>query len=290
MRENKIKKLRFRTFNSKDSVSGRFSYKSSKINEAEDLENPLVSILLPVSNSSKYLFPALKSLSSQSYKNIQIIAIDDNSKDDSFKILKNYKKTEKRLRIYKNKKKYGLAVTLNRCLKKAKGQYIAFMNQKDINSPYRIKKQVSYLIEHSKTALVGAQCIFIDKNNRVIGKSLFPENHEGIYKTLIQGLSIQFETVVINKLLLPKDLLKFKTNAYPLIYIELFMKILSFGEFANLNTYLYKHRKDLTDNNPTQKINELFSLVKLWFKSVAVYDYRPSFRSFFMGTLTNTNT
>ena len=86
-------------------------------------KKPLVSIILPVFNSEKFLHFCLKSLIRQSYKNIEIIAIDDNSKDNSFKILKSFRKQDKRLHVSKNIKKYGFPVCLNRALKKAKGQF-----------------------------------------------------------------------------------------------------------------------------------------------------------------------
>lgn len=65
---------------------------------------PLVSILLPVHNSGEFLESCLKSLLSQSYSQIEIIAIDDKSRDKSFDTLKKFKKIDKRIRIQKTKK------------------------------------------------------------------------------------------------------------------------------------------------------------------------------------------
>src|SRR6266540_5036790 len=96
---------------------------------------PLISILLPVHNSEGYLADCLNSLLNQTYKNIEIVAMDDKSSDNSYRILNQFKKQDKRLRVYKNIKRYGIAVTLNRLLKKTKGNYIAFMDTNDISSP-----------------------------------------------------------------------------------------------------------------------------------------------------------
>ena len=157
----------------------------------------LVSILLPVRNSSRFLPDCLKSLLKQSYKNIEIIAIDDHSKDNSFKILKSFAKKDKIIRVYRNIKRYGTAVTLNRLMKKAKASFIAFMDPCDIASIHRIKKQIGFVIRNPKTVVVGSQCVFIDKDSKVLGKSKFP----------LHGMSMQFETVLINKTLIPKDIL-----------------------------------------------------------------------------------
>lgn len=248
---------------------------------------PLVSIILPVSNSGKFLSACLESLSSQTYKNSEIIAIDDVSRDDSFAILKRFKKREKRLRIYKNKKRYGLSVTLNRLLNKAKGQYVAFADPYDISSPRRIKKQLNFFLLHPKAVVVGTQCIFLNKKGRKLGKSAFPQENEDIRRVIIGGLSLQPETVMVNRRLLPKDVLRFKKNSYgspasyPFVYTEVFMKLFQYGTFANLPFSLCSHRKRRSTYLQTIRMY-LPSLIKLWFKSITIYDYRPSLKNIFI--------
>lgn len=242
---------------------------------------PLVSILLPVRNSGKFLSGCLESLSTQTYKNIEIIAIDDVSKDNSFATLKRFKKREKRLRVYKNKKRYGLSVTLNRLLKKAKGQYVAFTSANDTNSPHRVKKQLNFLLSHPKVVVVGAQSIFFNKSGKKLGKSAFPQENEAIHQGIICGLSLQPEIVMLNRELLPKDVLRFKRNSYPFVYTEVFMKLFQYGTFANLPFFLCSHQKRRSTYSQIIKIY-LPSLMKLWFKSITVYDYRPSLRNIFI--------
>src|SRR3954470_6995683 len=97
------------------------------------LKESVVSILLPVYNAGKFLPECLESLKEQNYENIQIIAIDDKSKDNSYAILKKFQKQIKGLEVYKNKKHYGLAVCYNRAIRSAQGTFIAFMNPNDIS-------------------------------------------------------------------------------------------------------------------------------------------------------------
>lgn len=235
-----------------------------------DKTKPLVSILLPVHNSSKFLAACLKSLIKQSYKNIEIVAIDDNSIDNSFKILKDFAKKDKRIRVYKNVKNYGIAVTLNRLIKKAKASLIAFMGSSDIAYPQRIKKQVKFILENPRTVAVGNQCIFINALNKPLGKSKFP----------LHGISMQFETVLVNRALLPKDVLKFDINSKPFLYSDILIKLLSYGKLANLREYLHYRR-----GNPNIYFSDLrkniISLIKLWLISVLDYDYRPTLSSLF---------
>ncbi len=244
------------------------------------LQKPLVSVILPVYNSEGFIKASVESLLNQSHKEIEIIAIDDFSKDNSYRILNKYRKQDKRLRVFKNKKRYGLAICLNRAVKRAKGDFITFMDAKDRSKIDRIKKQVSYLLNHPKIAALGTQVSYFDEKNKRIGHSSFPTDGSIIYQNLLSTGSIQLETVMINKTLLPKDLLQFKANAYPFTYSEVFLKIFQYGELANLMETLYYRRKE---NEKKERLifssQYLVPFVKLFVKSIAQSDYYPSMRS-----------
>jgi glycosyltransferase involved in cell wall biosynthesis len=246
----------------------------------KNTNKPLVSILLPVHNCERFLTDCIKSLIKQSYRQIEIIAIDDKSSDNSLKILRTFAKRHKKVRIYRNIKRYGIVMTLNRLLRKAKGDYIAFMSAKDISKPQRIKRQIEFLQENTEVVAVGAQCRFVNKKDKIIGKSEFPEKNHLIYASPLHGISMQFETVLVNTALIPKDLLHFQANSHHFIYSDILMKLLPYGKFANLSQYLHYHR-----NDPKAYFEDLrehtISLVKLWIKSIANYDYPLSIKSFF---------
>ncbi len=250
-------------------------------------KKPLISILLPVHNSEKHLRESLQSLVSQKYRNIEIIAIDDMSSDSSYKILKSFKKNYKKLRIYRNVKRYGIVMTLNRLLRKAKGEFIAFAEADDITSKQRVKKQVNYLLGNENVVAVGTQCRFINRRGRLVGKSSFPLENHNIYDSTLHGVSIQFETVMINKNLLPKDILKFESNT-PFIYSDFLIKLLPYGKFANLPNFLHYHRSYPQTYLLDLKKN-VFSLIKLWVRGNAFYNYQPSLRQFFLTLVRTTN-
>lgn len=231
-------------------------------------QQPLVSILLPIYNNHHFLTDCLKSLLSQSYKNLEIIAIDDYSKDKSHKLLKAFKKKDKRLRVYKNKKRYGIAICLNRGLRRAKGTLIAFMDPNDVSTPDRIRRQVSFLSKNPQVVAVGTQ----------IAKTRFPQDHQTIIYSLLSGKSLQFETAMINKMLLPKDLLHFQKTGYPILFTDLFTKLLPFGELANLPWALYQKRQ--TENVSVKILKLVPPVVRLWLASFAS-DYRLPLRSLF---------
>lgn len=235
---------------------------------------------MPVHNSSEYLSDSLKSLVSQSYKNIEIIAIDDYSRDNSYKILRKFARKDKRIKTFRNIKRYGISVTLNRLTRRAKGTFIAFMDAGDVSAKDRIKKQLEYLLSNPEVVAVGTQCIFIKENNKKIGRSKFPKENRYIYSSPLHGVSMQFETLMINRAMLPKDLLRFNANSYPLIYSDILIKILPYGKFSNLGNYLHLHR-----SHPNVYFSDLrknaFSFIKLWIKSITLYNYNFKIRSFF---------
>lgn len=237
---------------------------------------PLLSVLLPVFNIGHYLPHCLDSLISNSYENIEILAIDDFSKDDSWKALKLYKKMDKRIKIYRNVKHYGKALSLNRLLRKAKGQYLAVMDGKDVVYKNKFKKQITFLEKNQKAVAVGSQCTFINADGKKIEKSTFPLDTNLIYQRPLHGVTLDFETVMINRYALPKDALYFNPTSN-LVYSDIIMKLLQFGEIHNLPTLLQYRRTE----NPHRKttFTKIPSLIKLWIQSMDAYDYKPSFRS-----------
>lgn len=241
---------------------------------------PLVSILLPVFKSEKYLEECLWSLSAQNYPNIEIVALVDYLGDDSLKILRKHKKIDKRLRIYHNIQRYGLPTTLNRLARLAKGHYIAFMDTNGIALKSRISKQVRFLEDNPKIAAVGTQTTEVNLEGKIIDKSQFPSAHDDIYKHLISGRTMKFETAVIDRKRLPKDILKFKKGThYPFVYADVFVKIGQFKELANLNNKLVTTRQ--LKRKELINIGKKATFIKLLFESTMNLDYRPSVKSLF---------
>ena len=245
----------------------------------ETISNPLISVILPVRNVSAHLQSCLESISAQTYIDFEIIAIDDFSSDDSWKILKTYAKGEKRLKIFHNVKRYGMAISLNRAIKKIRGEFVAFMKAEDICHPERLKKQLTFLLTNRKAVAVGSQCYYINSQGKRIGKSSFPVDSTQIYKKPLHGISVQFEGIMVNNLLVPKDTLYFHPNAKNYIYSDIFVKLLRYGQLANLPHYLYSYRK-LYAHRQMALLSESIETAKLWLRSETKFSHRPSLRPF----------
>jgi len=248
-----------------------------------DNTKPLVSIILAIRNQERFLNDSINSLLAQTYKNIEIIAVNDNSTDNSGSILKKFNKDKGKIRIIQNKKQYGIAVSLNRAVRKSRGELIAFMDAQDLCNRKRLQNQVAYLINNPKTVAVGTCGFLIDKKSKKCGKFIFPKDNSSIYQSLMTGFSMQFETAMINTTLLPKDIIHFQKNTYPLYFSEMFVKLLPYGLFANLEKFLYYTRQSKTRH--WQRIKQYPSLIKLFLKSKTLYNYHPSFWSMFLSLI-----
>jgi hypothetical protein len=154
------------------------------------------------------------------------------------------------------------------------------MNPHDVNSVWRIKKQLEFLSKNPDVVAVGTQAVSIDDQGTPVEKTELPSEHANIYDSFLHGVSVQFETLMINRRRIPSDLLHFAHNKYPFVYVEAFIKLFQYGKFANLVQHLYYHRgRQVTASKFTKK-DKILKQLELAIKSVAEYDYRPSIRAF----------
>jgi glycosyltransferase involved in cell wall biosynthesis len=108
------------------------------------LKLPVISILLPVHNSAETLLETLQSLSAQSFSDFEIVAVENGSNDDSWKLLCEYTKTDPRLELLQQPTP-NLVDALNFGLDKCTGKYIARMDADDLCHPQRLEKQLALL-------------------------------------------------------------------------------------------------------------------------------------------------
>ena len=127
------------------------------------IHNPQVSVIIPAYNAEKYIAEAISSILSQTYKNIEVVIIDDASTDGTLKIIQQYQLKDERIRLYSNKKNMGIGANRARGIKLAKGEYICWQDADDISLPNRIASQVSYLQGHSDIGVVGGFMQFFDE-------------------------------------------------------------------------------------------------------------------------------
>lgn len=167
----------------------------------------LVSIIVPIYNVENYLVDCIESIINQTYKNIEIILINDGSNDNSPKICDEYQKKDKRIKVI-HKQNSGLSETRNIGLNIAKGEYIYFVDSDD----FLEKRAVEFLLEEA--IYHSADFIFYDAN--IVGDKsnpAFPPNkylRKGLYPARLDGLRM------LDKLLLNDEY----SSSVPLLFIN----------------------------------------------------------------------
>jgi len=134
----------------------------------KDTLNILVTVLMPVYNSEKYLNAAIDSILNQSFPNFEFLIIDDGSTDSSKKIIKSY--TDSRIVYIQNNVNKGIVASLNYGLDISRGKYIARMDADDIAHPNRLEFQVKFMLAHPDCKLCGTRAIAINENGEEIRK------------------------------------------------------------------------------------------------------------------------
>lgn len=136
--------------------------------QAVMLDQPRVTVVMPVFNGDRYLHDAMKSILGQTLTDFEFLLIDDGSFDNSAAIISSF--NDSRIRLVKNERNMGLPYTRNRGIELAAGSYIAFLDCDDIAEPTRLEKQVAFLEANPDFGLVGSWVRIIDANGRTTGE------------------------------------------------------------------------------------------------------------------------
>lgn len=186
----------------------------------------LVSIITPSYNSSVYIGATIKSIFSQTYKNWELIIVDDCSTDDSIEIIEAYCKMDSRIKLIKLNNNSGAAVARNTGLENASGRFIAFLDSDDKWLPNKLEKQINFMLEHDY-AFTFTRYYQVNENDDIVGKLYFPDKIS--YKELLK-------TCVIGCLTVMYDTSKLGVVKFPLIRkrqdFALWLKILKKIDFA----------------------------------------------------------
>ena len=127
----------------------------------------LVSIITPVYNSQDYLEETILSVLNQTYSNWELLLIDDCSTDNSYEIIKKYLEKDKRIKYLKNDKNSGPAITRNRGIKEAKGEYIAFLDSDDLWYENKLERQINFM-QTNNIVISHGDYEMIDENGKYL--------------------------------------------------------------------------------------------------------------------------
>lgn len=136
------------------------------------MDSPLISVLIPTYNVSRFIREAIGSVLNQTYTALEVIIVDDCSTDNTYEILKELAGVDQRIKLFKNDSNKKIAETLNFALKQVSGRFIARMDGDDISAANRIERQYSYLMANPHLDLVGLNYIIIDEEGQEIQREV----------------------------------------------------------------------------------------------------------------------
>lgn len=249
---------------------------------------PLVSIIVPVYNTEIYLHQCLNSLLNQTLKNIEIICVDDGSKDDSLKILKQYAASDSRIKILEQKhSKQGKARNLG--LEIAKGEYIGFVDSDDwvedtmFENLYRTARETHSDITMCSITTYNEQTKTYNKHDTYQSLDIFPEAFDERTFTPEETYDYLFRICVspcnkiFKKSFLKKNSIKFPEKIYfedQLFFFEAYLQAETISLIRDC-CYYYRlfsatstcHKNDLSKLN----LFKMFRLQKKLLKKLKLY-------------------
>jgi len=207
---------------------------------------PRVSIIMPAYNASDFIREAVDSILAQTFRDFELIILNDGSTDDTQFIVESYK--DERIRLV-NKANSGVASTLNEGLKLAKGEFIWRHDADDISLPQKLERQIQFMEEHPDFDLCATQIAFMTERGKVAWDKRQPKtrwfNGEPYREVFFEDFS-PYSPVTHGTTLFRKALLQ-KTPQYREAFItsediDMWLRILGHARLAVLSDCISLHR------------------------------------------------
>ncbi len=228
---------------------------------------PLITVVMSVYNSEEFLEEAIKSILGQTFRDFELIMVDDASTDDSLAIMEVFANKDHRLKLIRNQKNIGLTKSLIKAIEQTNGEYIARQDSDDISLPRRLEKQVEFLTRNPSYGAVGTYAEIIDKAGLIIKKALVPRSWLLIKQILKFGNCFLHGSMMFRR----GDYIK--AGGYRAFIslgqdFDLWLRISKIKKMTNLHEVLYRWRK--TENSITASKED--SQVKIG--ALAMFDSR----------------
>lgn len=203
--------------------------------------DPLVSVVMPAYKAEKYIAAAIESILDQTFRDFELIIVDDGSTDGTLQIINMYSKADERIVVLKNERNLRVNRTTNKGIEAARGKYVAIMNADDISLPERLGKQVKFMEKHPEVGIVGGTMLIINEVGKVTGERHYYTQDKEIRKHIFRFSPFCHPTVMIRRAVLEKS------GLYDPYYesagdYEIYFRIGLHAKFANLEDKLIKYR------------------------------------------------
>ncbi len=185
---------------------------------------PLISIIMPYYKKESFIKESIDSILKQSFKNFEIIIVDDEISNESSRTLKKINKVDKRIKVIKNKKNLGAGQTRNNGIKFAQGKYIAFCDCDDLWKKNKLLNQLKFM-KKSNLEFSFTSYGIIDSKGNIIGGIDAKSRID--FKDLVKSCDIGLSSVILKKKILKNLNLGFastKTKEDYILWLNLALK------------------------------------------------------------------
>jgi glycosyltransferase involved in cell wall biosynthesis len=213
-------------------------------------ESPMLTVILPVYNAEKFLELAISSVLNQTFKNFELLIINDGSTDESDKIIGSF--NDSRIRYTINEENIKLIRTLNKGIDLAKGKYLARMDADDICLPTRFQRQINYLEKNPNVGVCGTHFITFNEDGEEHLTAYSSESHE-IKFNLLRDCHFCHPTIMFRKSVLENPSVRYNLTYPHAEDYKLWIELSEKTEFHNIPTPLLKYRHH---SNNISKLNE----------------------------------
>jgi glycosyltransferase involved in cell wall biosynthesis len=158
-----------------------------------------VTVLMGVYNEAGRVGRAIESVCAQTCDDWDLLAIDDASTDDTPRVLDQWRRRDERVHVLRNDSNLGLAATLNRGWRQARGELIARLDADDISLPDRLERQVRFLSENPGVAVLGTAAELIDERGTSLGCARRPSDHEELASRIFREVPLIHPSVMLRR-------------------------------------------------------------------------------------------
>jgi glycosyltransferase involved in cell wall biosynthesis len=238
---------------------------------------PKISVILATYNGTAFIASAIESVISQTWRDLELIVVDDGSTDNVGEIIKSFSRRDPRVKYVRNGRNIGFQPSLNRGLREATGELIARIDDDDEwSGTDKLQRQVDFLDSHPDHVLVGTGYIVVDAQRKEISRRMPPKTDEEIRKNMLRTNCFAHPSVVFRKAAIAKvgPYLEGPAEDY-----DMWLKLGMVGKLANLDCYCLKYM--IRPDSGSRLTNEaiIFQTIGLTKK------YRHSYPNYWLGVL-----
>ena len=213
----------------------------------------MVSVLLAVYNGEKYLRSSIESIISQTYEDFELLIGFNGTVDNSKDIVKEFK--DKRIRVFDYGMDKGKSKTLNKLLKKAKGEWLAMQDDDDVWLPKKLELQMNLAIT-GEYDVIGSKIFYCDELDKITGQPKISTEHSEIVLKSMKGDNQIANSSAIFRTNITKEINGWDETLAGIEDFDFWLKLMSKGhKFVNLKKQLVLHRVHKGSNFNTKKFD-----------------------------------